>query len=940
LIWRNFLRPIPCDFASNPLTTAQAKLSSARERLSHWMIWAMSTYRLDKLFSPRSVAVVGASPRETSPGRAVLRNLRSAGFKGSIGLVNPHYGEIEGIKAVKTIQELPQGPDLLVIATPPKSVPGIVAAAGEKGVATAIIITAGLGHGEGSLADACEQAARATGLRLVGPNCLGVLSSRVKLNASFAARMPPAGELALISQSGAITAGLIEWSAAHDIGFSAAVSLGDKIDVDFGDLLDFFAFDGRTRAILLYIESVNNARKFMSAARAAARIKPVVVVKSGRHAQGAKAAQTHTGALAGADAVYDAAFRRAGLLRVLDLDELFAAAETLGRVRPFPGKRLAVLTNGGGVGVLAVDRLADLGGTLAGISPDTMKRLDATLPPIWSRANPIDIAGDADARRYTAAFEALLEDPQNDAVLVMNVPTALASAEAAAKSIVAAAQGHRNSLIGPKPIFAAWVGTSEAMTPIFEAAGIPSYATESDAVRGFMHLVRYREAQEALMATPPSLAQDFKPDVATAHSIVEAAVRRGRTWLDPIESTRLLAAYFIPIASAQLARNADEATAAARPFLAEGTGVVAKILLPDIVHKSEVGGVRLNLTSECAVRDAVTDIIARARAVRPDARITGVTIHPMVLRLKARELIAGIADDPTFGPVIVFGRGGTAVEVIGDKALALPPLDLELARDLIGRTRVSRVLRAYRDVPAADIDAIALLLVKLAQLAADLPEIRELDLNPVLADQNGLIAVDARIAVATVEPARRGPSSHPRFAIRPYPKEWERHAQLRDGTKIFVRPVRPEDEPLYGPFFAAVTPEDLRLRFFAPVKEFGHTFIARFTQIDYARAMAFLAIEETSGKMLGVVRMHADANYERGEYAILVRSDVKGRGLGFLLMQMIIEYARAEGLQIIEGQVLSENARMLAMCKELGFEIATDPCDPDMCAVRLALSSS
>jgi acetyltransferase len=326
--------------------------------------------------------------------------------------------------------------------------------------------------------------------------------------------------------------------------------------------------------------------------------------------------------------------------------------------------------------------------------------------------------------------------------------------------------------------------------------------------------------------------------------------------------------------------------------------------------------------------------------VRPDARITGVTIHPMVLRLKARELIAGIADDPTFGPVIVFGRGGTAVEVIGDKALALPPLDLELARDLIGRTRVSRVLRAYRDVPAADIDAIALLLVKLAQLAADLPEIRELDLNPVLADQNGLIAVDARIAVATVEPARRGPSSHPRFAIRPYPKEWERHAQLRDGTKIFVRPVRPEDEPLYGPFFAAVTPEDLRLRFFAPVKEFGHTFIARFTQIDYARAMAFLAIEETSGKMLGVVRMHADANYERGEYAILVRSDVKGRGLGFLLMQMIIEYARAEGLQIIEGQVLSENARMLAMCKELGFEIATDPCDPDMCAVRLALSSS
>jgi len=459
-------------------------------------------------------------------------------------------------------------------------------------------------------------------------------------------------------------------------------------------------------------------------------------------------------------------------------------------------------------------------------------------------------------------------------------------------------------------------------------------------VRGFMHLVHYREALEALMATPPSLTQDFKPDVAAARGVVENAVRRGRTWLDPIESTQLLAAYSIPIAPALLARNGDEAAAAARPFLAEGSGVVVKILSPDIVHKSEVGGVRLNLTSERAVRDAVADIFARARAVRPDARITGVTVHPMVLRPKARELIAGVADDPTFGPVIVFGRGGTAVEVIGDKALALPPLDLELARGLIGRTRVSRVLKAYREVPAADVDAVALLLVKLAQLAADLPELRELDLNPVLADQNGLIAVDARIAVAPVEAARRGPSGHPRFAIRPYPKEWERHAALRDGTKIFVRPLRPEDEPLYGPFLAAVTQQDLRLRFFAPVKEFGHTFVARFTQIDYARAMAFIAIEESSGKMLGVVRLHADANYERGEYAILVRSDLKGRGLGYLLMQMIIDYARAEGLKVIEGQVLGENTAMLAMCRELGFSVSPDPSDPDTCNVKLVISAT
>jgi acetyltransferase len=453
-----------------------------------------------------------------------------------------------------------------------------------------------------------------------------------------------------------------------------------------------------------------------------------------------------------------------------------------------------------------------------------------------------------------------------------------------------------------------------------------------------MHLVHYREALEALMATPPSLPQDFKPDVAAARAVVESAVQEGRTWLDPLEVARLLAAYSIPITPAVLARNADEAADAARPFLEEGSGVVAKILSPDIVHKSEVGGVRLNLTSEGAVREAVAGILERARAARPDARITGVTLHPMVVRPKARELIAGIADDPTFGPVIVFGRGGTAVEVIGDKALALPPLDLELARNLIARTRVSRVLKAYRDVPAADTDAVALALVKLAQMAADLPELRELDLNPVLADQTGVVAVDARVAVAPIERLRRGPAGHPRFAIRPYPKEWERQATLRDGSRILVRPVRPEDEPLYGPFFAKVSQHDLRLRFFAPVKEFGHTFVARFTQIDYARAMAFIAIDEASGEMLGVVRLHANADYDRGEYAILVRSDLKGRGLGYLLMTLIIEYARSEGLKTIEGQVLAENIAMLNMCRDLGFDISADPHDTDTRIVRLSLT--
>jgi len=898
----------------------------------------MSTYRLDQLFAPRSVAVIGASPRKMSAGRAVLENLRRAGFPGPVHLVNPHYDEIEGIRAVKSYHDLAEPPDVAVIAVPPDAVPAAVAAAAAAGTAAAIVITAGLGHGPGSLADQCEQNARKAGLRLVGPNCLGVMVPRAKLNASFAASAPQDGDLALISQSGAVAAGLMEWASVRGIGFSAMVSIGDSIDVDFADLLDFFAMDRATRAVLLYIESIMDARKFMSAARAAARAKPVLVIKSGRHAQGAKAALTHTGALAGSDAVYDAAFRRAGLLRVIDLDELFAAAETLGRLTGFAGKRLAILTNGGGVGVLAVDRLVDLGGELAGISPPTMAKLDAVLPPIWSRANPVDIAGDADGARYAAVLEHLLDDDANDAVLVMNVPTALASAADAANSVIAVTERHRRKRFQPKPVFAMWVGERAAVAKAFDAAGVPNYASETAAVYGFTYLVRYRETRDQLMATPPSLPRHFAPDRGTAGGVVAAVLRDRRTWLDPAELTRVLSAYDIPITPASLARDPEAAVALARPYLEQGVAVVLKVQSPDIVHKSEVGGVRLNLVNERGVREAATEILQRARAAKPDARITGVTVFPMVVRPKARELIVGVADDPTFGPVIAFGQGGTAVEVISDKALALPPLDLELAHGLIARTRVSRILKAYRNVPAADERAIELLLVKLAQLVADVPEIREIDLNPVLADDTGVIAVDARISVAPVDRLPRGGRGNPRFAIRPYPSEWERHMRLRDGTAVLVRPVRPEDEPLYPPFFAGVSPNDLRLRFFAPVKDFSHTFIARFTQIDYARAMAFIAIEQSSGAMLGVVRLHADANYETGEYAILVRSDLKGRGLGWLLMQLIIEYARAEGLRSIGGQVLHDNTTMLGMCRELGFQIAPDPYEPSVAIVTLSLA--
>ena len=896
----------------------------------------MSTYRLKNLLSPTSVALVGGSPRPGSVGRAMLGNIRQSGFKGDVGLVNSRHADIDGFAAVRRLDDLPFVPELVVLTAPAAAIPGLIDEAGACGTAGALLISAGLGHGAGSLADAAKRAAQKYGMRLIGPNCLGIMMPGVSLNASFAAHMPRSGNLALISQSGAIAAGMVDWAAQRGVGFSGIVSIGDQLDVDIADLLDYFALDTKTRAILLYIEAIKDARKFMSAARAAARVKPVVVVKSGRMAQGARAAATHTGALAGSDAVYEAAFLRAGILRVSDLRELFDCAETLGRVDSPPGKRLAILTNGGGIGVLAIDRLVELGGISAELGPDAKARLDAVLPRAWSGSNPVDIVGDADAARYAAALEILLSDPANDAVLVMNVQTAIASAAEIATTVTALVESHRQARRRTaKPVLAAWVGAEQAVAETLSSAGIPNYPTEDDAVRGFMHLVRHREVVKALAQVPPAMPSEFAPDVDTAKAIVAAALADGRRWLDPVEIKRLLDAYGIAMVPTFAAGDVEQAVACAGPLFAQGSTVVLKIMSRDIVHKSDVGGVVLNLTTPDAVRAAATEILTRAKALRPEARIEGVLVQAMVVRAKARELIVGLADDPTFGTVVVFGRGGTAVEIINDKALALPPLDLHLARDLIERTRVSRLLRAYRDVPAVKPDAVAMVLVKLAQMAADLPEIRELDINPLLADETGVTAVDARIAIGRAEPKFKGRLSN--FAVRAYPSRWQRHVLIRDQWRILVRPIRPEDEPLIHEFLRHVSSEDLRLRFFAPIKEFSHEFIARLTQLDYARAMAFVAFDETTNEMVGVVRIHSDSIYESGEYAILLRSDLKGRGLGWALMQLIIEYAKSEGLKVISGDVLRENTVMLDMCRNLGFEVKANPTERDLCNVKLGL---
>ena len=897
----------------------------------------MSIEGLDRLFAPHSVAVVGASPREDSLGRSIVRKIRDGGFAGRLAVVNPNHPVIDEIATVQSLAALDFVPDVVVIATPRDTVAGLVQQAAYLGTAAAIIITAGFSPDDLKTAE-LRDITRRTSIRIVGPNCMGLIAPRSKFDASFSAKPALPGDLALISQSGAIATAILEWAHANKAGFSAVLSLGDKCDVDFADCLDYFAQDRATRAILLYIDDLTDARKFMSAARAAARVKPVLVVKSGRRRNRKVKGETHSARLATPDLVYEAAFRRAGLLRVYDLDELFAAAETLAHVTPFNGDRIGILTNGGGLGQLAVDRIVDLGGEIATLSDETIKKLNTSFGSDWSRSNPVDIRGDSGSEPHAEALSALLDDQGVDAILVMNSPTALASSHEIAAKIAETVRAHRNRSIRPKPVFADWAGQQSDVEEIFASARIPSYATEADAVRGMMYLVRWRRAQDSLMELPARFLSEFVPDTKGARQIIDDALREERSWLNPAEASAVLECYGIRSAPVSVVAKPEDAGLAADAMMALGAPVALKIVSQDIIHKSEVGGVVLNLAGRYAVTEAARRMEERIHVARPDAVIEGFAVQSMVPRDGGRELICGIADDPLFGPVIVFGRGGTAVEVIDDKAIGLPPLDMKLADDLISRTRVSRTLGAYQGVPAANREEVARTLVRLAQMAVDLPELKDVDLNPLIADADGVIALDARMRVGKLTQGRkRGPN--PRLAIKPYPKEWERALTLKGGWKVDVRPVRPDDAPLYGPFFAAVTRDDLRLRFFAPVKDFSDAFIAKLTHLDYSRAMAFAAIDHETGALLGVVRLHADADHRDGEYAILLRSDLKGRGLGWALMKLIIEYARQDGLEKISGQILRENTTMLGMCEALGFTAHADPDDADLKVVTLDLSA-
>jgi len=871
---------------------------------------------LQPLLAPRSVALVGATEREGALGAIVYRNLAAGGLRGELYAVNPKHRTIFGKPAWPRLSKLPLAPDLAVIATPARTVPEIIEDAGAAGVKAAVVLTSGFGEAGMSgraLQEETVAAARRGGVRVLGPNCLGIMRTDAGLNATFARTNALPGRLGLVSQSGAICGAILDWAASAGVGFTSVVSLGGAADVDFGEVLDFLVADPATEAILAYIEGVRDARTFVSALRAAARAKPVVVLKVGRHATGSRAASSHTGALVGSDEVFGAALRRSGTVRVRTYTQLFAAARVLASAKFPEGERLAIVTNGGGPGVMAADSAAENGVPLAVLSPATVARLDAVLPSQWSRGNPIDLIGDAPPERFAEATAAALADPGVDAVLAMYSPVAVTSPEAAARAVAGAARG------SAKPLLAAWLGDinpSESRAYL-EAQGIPNFYTPENAVEAFSFLCAYRRNQAQLLEVPAALArtgEEPRPDTAAALAIRDAALAGKRTLLAEHEAKRLLAAFGLPVPPSIVAADRDAAVRAAREI---GFPAAIKIHSPDIAHKTDVGGVRLNLQNADMVASAFDDMVRHVRALRPEARVEGVVVQPMLRPAHAREVLVGVATDAVFGPVISFGAGGVAVEAVRDTAIALPPLNAMLARDLIGRTRVHRLLAGYRDVPPADLEALVAILAGVSRMVCALPWLKEMDLNPVLAHPGGAVIADARVVI---DPARlEAPPRYGHMAIHPYPAELEGSIALRDGRRVPVRPMRPEDAALERRFFDGLSEQSRYQRFMQYVPQLTPGMLARFTQLDYDRELALVALDPASGEFVAVGRYAPNADGITAEFALIVADAWQGKGVGRALLERLCDAARDAGYEALYGHILNANRDMLDLAARLGF---------------------
>ncbi len=893
----------------------------------------MTVRHLETMFQPTSVALIGASDREGSLGSVVLHNLKLGGFKGPIWPVNAKHALVDGEPAWSDVDALPFAPDLAVICTPADTVPELLTALGRKGTRAAIVLSGGMKATTASgitIEQAMLDASRPNLLRVLGPNCIGALVPGAALNASFSPGNALPGKLAFVTQSGALATAMLDWANSLGIGFSHFVSLGDSADVDFGDMLDYLGSDPETRAILMYVESIKTARKFMSAARAAARNKPVILVKAGRAPAGAKAAASHTGALAGSDVVFDAAVQRAGMLRVDTLEALFDAAETLSNMQhswPLKGERLALVTNGGGAGVLAADSLSLGGGSLAELSSATLAALDACLPATWSKGNPVDIIGDAPVSRYQAALRVLLNAPEVDGLLFMHAPTAIVSATQIASACLPLMQSTN------KPVLACWLGGAvvAAARQASAAAGIANYNTPERATAAWLQLVNFNRNQQALQQLTTASVPDLLPDRATAQRLVQEALQDGREWLGDEGSQALLQAYGIPVIDTRKTATADAAVMAAESM---GYPVALKIISPQIIHKSDVGGVALGLASAAEVRAAAELMTERVTVLRPDAVHQGFTVQAMAHRSGAHELIVGINTDPLFGPVLLLGEGGTAVELHANHAVALPPLNTSLANDLVLRSQLGKLLSGYRGNPAANQAALVDTLLKMSLLACDLAEVAELDINPLLIDADGVLAVDSRVRIKA-STARDG--SH--LAIRPYPAALEERFHLAN-REVLLRPIRPEDGGRLQHFYADATPADMRLRFFMARREVPHSELARYSQIDYDREMTFVALGKShtgEERMLGEVRAVCDPDNFRAEFAIQVATHWQGRGLGRLLLDKLLRYLRARGTVEVVGECLPENLSVASLARHVGFSV-TSGSAPDILSMRLILN--
>ena len=896
----------------------------------------MTIRNLEYLFKPRSIAVIGSGKKSQDPDVTLEFNLIEGGFKGPVMPVNPDHQSVSGVLAYKDIDSLPVTPDLAILTTPLDRAPALIGQLGARGTKAALLLTREVlqdhrgtrpallspelqrnypDDGE-ALKQKTLEAAKPHLLRVMGPDHLGYVVPSTHVNASLIGNRSLPGHIALLCQSAAVMRSVIDWASSRDIGFSHAISVGMRWDVDFGDLIDYLLRDGNTRAILMYMENTRNRRKFVSAARAAARVKPVIVLKPRDFRAGPVE-----------DAVYDAVFQRAGILRVNNIEQLFGAAETLATAKPVYHDRLTIISNSYSLALLTSDTLLRHGGHLAEISEPTREELARACRPDYPIENPVDLGDMAGPEEYGKALDLLLQEPGTDGVLVVHAPASVNRSGDCARAVVERAKSRRM-------IMTCWVGESsvESARDRFKDAHIPTYQAPGEAVEAFMRLAQYRRSQELLMETPPSIPEEFTPDTETARRIIQIALTAGRRRLNAYETSQVLGAYEIPVTPLHFASTPEAATDVT---LELGVPVALKILSPDIANKSDVGGVAFNLKNPLEVLVAATEMLKRVRDLAPEAVIDGFAVQPMQYRHGAYELMVGVRTGRRFGPVIFFGHGGTESDVIDDVAYALPPLNMQLARDLMSRTRLYRRLSTNRGRPV-DMDAIALTLIKVSQMVIDLAEVVEMDINPIWADENGLLALDAHIAIEpNAEVATR------RLAISPYPKELEKVYTLPDRRSFLLRPILPEDEPQLRELVRRVPAEDVRMRFFQPIRELSHDMAARLTQLDYEREMAFIVTEPNSipgkGKIWGVVRCNADPDMEKAEYSILVDRVVTGLGLGPMLMRYIIEYARSRGIKELYGEVLRENEPMLRLNRALNFQIRSTPDDPGVVHVSLPL---